>query len=67
MSISGVAAAENEAVEITDVTGNSVEIISYSLENILFETPQDPASIASIKINGKEILDANCAVKRGAN
>lgn len=67
MSISGVAAAENEAVEITDVTGNSVEIISYSFENILFETPQDPASIASIKINGKEILDANCAVKRGAN
>ena len=58
MSISGVSAPENAAVEITDRDGNRVNIISYDLDNILFETPQDPMSIASVKVDGVEMLKA---------
>lgn len=58
MSISGVSAPENAVVEITDRAGNSVNIISNDLDNILFETPQSPMSIASVKVDGIEMLKA---------
>ena len=58
MSISGVSAPENATVEITDRAGNSVNIISNGLDNILFETPQSPMSIASVKVDGIEMLKA---------
>lgn len=58
MSISGVSAPENAVVEITDRAGNSVNIISNNLDNILFETPQSPMSIASVKVDGIEMLKA---------
>ncbi len=58
MSISGIPAPENAAVEITDRAGNRVNIISSSLNNILFETPQNPTSIASVKVDGAEVLKA---------
>ena len=58
MSISGVSAPENATVEITDRAGNSVNIISNDLDNILFETPQNPMSIASVKVDGIEMLKA---------
>lgn len=58
MSISGASALENAAVEITDFDGNNVNIISNDLDNILFETPQNPMSIASVKVDGIEILKA---------
>lgn len=56
MSISGVSAPENAAVEITDRAGNRVNIISNDLDNILFETPQTPMSIASVRVDGVEVL-----------
>lgn len=58
MSISGVSAPENATVEITDRAGNSVNIISNDLDNILFETPQSPMSIASVKVDEIEMLKA---------
>ena len=58
MSISGVSAPENAVVEITDRAGNSVNIISNDLDNILFETPQSPMSIASVKVDEIEMLKA---------
>lgn len=56
LSISGVEFYEEPDVEITGGDGKTIGLLTYDPKNILFETPIDPLSIASIKINGIEYL-----------
>lgn len=51
-----VLGAEDAPIEITDTSGNKVNVISYSTDNIVFEKPIVPEKIASIKLGGRELL-----------
>lgn len=55
MSIDGIG-GQDAMIEITDKSGNGINVISYSPGNIVFEKPVVPEEIASVKVDGKELL-----------
>lgn len=55
MSIDGIG-EQDAMIEITDKSGNRVNVISYAPDNIVFEKPIVPEELASVKLDGKELL-----------